>query len=86
MQSCSFERGSSKRDFRIHLGSAIRVNLRALARIFRIGRAAHFEHMSMHVLNVVHLTHILISIHMHMFTNSILDVMNVMSVVCERNE
>ena len=54
--------------------------------IFRIGRAAHFEHMSMHVLNVIHLTHIPISIHMHMFTNSILDVMNVMSVVCECNE
>ena len=55
-------------------------------RIFRIGRAAHFEHMSMHVLNVIHLTHIPISIHMHMFTNSILDVMNVMSVVRECNE
>ena len=54
--------------------------------IFRIGRAAHFEHMSMHVLNVIYLTHIPISIHMHMFTNSILDVINVMSVVCECKE
>ena len=86
MQIKGFGRGASERDFRTHLGDAICANLRALGGIFRIGRAAQFEHMSMHVLTVIHLTHMPISIHKHMFTNSTLDVMNVMSVVCERNE
>ena len=87
MQIRGFGRGASERDFRTHLGNINTCQFTSLGgKIFRIGRAAHFEHMSMHVLNVIHLTHIPISIHMHMFTNSILDVMNVMSVVCERNE